>query len=146
MSTAYNTRRFSSKNDGGEKEKVEENKVSDEEEDDLDFPYAFLNTDDLVKPSEEGDSRVLSEMSEFLKLNQEDWSHGVTVPRLKNGIAKAYVVLLDSIATNDRQQINLVCEANLYRAFSEGMDELNSNFRDITVLNKPEDFDSATDA
>ena len=54
-------------------------------------------------------------------------------------------MLLDSIASNDRQQINLVCEGNLYRAFSEGLDDLNTNFREVQVFNKPENFDRATD-
>lgn len=146
VSPVQNYKRFSTNTDNDKKEKGEEKKVSDDEDDDIDFPYAFLNYEEFVKPNEETEPRILSEMSEFLKLNQDERFHKISVPRLKNGIAKAYVVMLDSVATNDRQQINLMSEANLYRAFSEGLDELNSNFKDITVLNKPDYFDSATDA
>ena len=51
--------------------------------------------------------------------------HGVDQPQLKNIFAMAYINLLEAIAADDRASINSYCEGNLYRAFNEGLNELN---------------------
>ena len=92
----------------------------------MDFPYAFLNTSELIPatPQVEGNT-VLRDMTEFLHLEQTESSHGVDYPRHKNQIAIAYLCLLEAIASGDRAQINQICESNLYTAFSEGLEDLN---------------------
>ena len=56
-------------------------------------------------------------------------------PRLKNLIALAYIDLLESIAASDKEQIRKITEGDLYLAFSEGLDELNYEAKEIKVLN-----------
>ena len=65
-------------------------------------------------------------------------AHGEDYPRLKNFIALGYIVLLEAIASGDKNQIRQVCEGNLYKSFSEGLDELSFSTKEIMVLNKPD--------
>ena len=60
-----------------------------------------------------------SSLTQKKKLNDIDW------PKLKNLMSFIYIDLLEAIAAGDRDQINAICQANLYQAFSEGLDELN---------------------
>ena len=56
----------------------------------------------------------------------------------------SYISLLESIADDDRAQINQTCEQNLYKAFSEGMSELNYNVKEIKVMNNEAEMISST--
>ena len=45
-----------------------------------------------------------------------------------------YIKLLESIAFDEIAEMRKQCEGNLYKAFSEGLDELKSQTQDIRVL------------
>ena len=67
--------------------------------------------------------------------------HGVDQPQLKNIFAMAYINLLEAIAADDRASINSYCEGNMYRAFNEGLNELNYTAQSIKVMNPIEKWD-----
>ena len=113
---------------------------NENDEDGIDFPYLFLNTDDtLVKPAPETNKHLHDQMVSLLTMTQTKEYHGIDQPNLKNLISLAYIDLLEAIARGDRSHINSVCEANLYQAFSEGLDELNLSTKDIKVMNNLDD-------
>ena len=70
-------------------------------------------------------------MTEFLKFAHTEEAHGEDYPRLKNLMGLSYISLLESIAENDRSSINQVCEQNLYKAFAEGLSDLNYSIKEI---------------
>ena len=70
-------------------------------------------------------------MTKFLSFAHTKEDHGEDYPRLKNLLGLSYISLLESIADDDRSQINQVCEGNLYKAFSEGLSDLNYNIKEI---------------
>ena len=80
--------------------------------------------------------KFMFEMTQFLKLTQKKASNGIDQPQLKNLFALAYIQLLEAVASNEIAQINSYCEANLYRAFSEGLSDLNYTTQSISVMNQ----------
>ena len=57
----------------------------------------------------------------------------------------AYISLLQAIASNDTRTISKMCEPTLYREFYSGLQELNTNYAQIELLNYQEDFDDIED-
>jgi len=61
-------------------------KPSDDDDEDsgVDFPYAFLNRDELIKPADDVDEALRDAMTKFLELRQTKEAHGDDCPRLKD--------------------------------------------------------------
>ena len=73
-----------------------------QDDDELDFPYTFLNEDDLIRPTGKCEPSLLKEMTAFVHLHQEGATKEEDYPRLKNFFALGYITLLDAIARGDR--------------------------------------------
>ena len=91
------------------------------------------------------DEKMRNDLSQFLTLRQTQERNDFDYPRLKNLIALAYIDLLESIAAGDKEQIRKISEGDLYRAFSEGLDELNFETKEIKVLNIDEELGPTDD-
>lgn len=56
--------------------------------------------------------------------------------RLQDGFKFAYLNLLKYIANNDLTAIGECCERNLYRAFADGLNDLNREVDKVELLNE----------
>ena len=68
------------------------------EDDGIDFPYAFLNKDELFPSPESVDLPMKEALTNFLLVDQTKEDNGVDHPRLKDVFSAHYVELLEAIA------------------------------------------------
>ena len=91
------------------------------------FPYKFNNTRELVNMRETTKAESLDTMNQML--THKDF-------RLQDGFSMAYLSLLKSIQQNTLADIGTFCERNLYKAWVEGLEEINREIDRIEILNE----------
>ena len=64
-------------------------------------------------------------ITNFLTVKQTKEDDGIDHPRLKDVFSAHYVELLQAIAQQETADLRKKCEGNLYRAFMEGLEDLN---------------------
>ena len=104
----------------------------DPDEKGVEFPYVFLNTDELVtRPESRIKERTAEELTKFLDYDQKIDG----VPKLKHSIGQTYIALLKSISESDISGLGKLCEGNMIQAFSEGLGSLHRHTDEIQLLN-----------
>ena len=93
------------------------------------FPYVFKNASPLVKTRERTKPESLEIMSELL--THEDF-------RLQDGFSYVYLSLLKALQEGSVSDLGSFCERNLYRAFADGLGEVNQGAPKIELLNEEE--------
>ena len=111
---------------------VVENELEDD--DGIDFPYAFLNKDELVPKPKGLDAPMKKSFTTFLEVKQTQEEIGVEQPCLKDVFSAHYVNLLEAIAQRETADLRKICEGNLYRAFMEGLEDLNEQSMKVEVM------------
>lgn len=91
------------------------------------FPYIFKNDSDFLFKRDQTSAESVELMNTFL--DDKEF-------RLREGFSMAYLSLLKSLQANTVQDVGSFCERNLYRAFSEGLQDINSEVQGIEILNE----------
>ena len=70
------------------------------QEREFDFPYIFLNQDEVLKPRENSCPKKLEMMSDYIDYNAKG-----QLSNFKKQFVQAYITLLQSIATNKAEDL-----------------------------------------
>ena len=106
------------------------------QEREFDFPYIFLNQEEVLKAHENSCPKKLEMMSEYIDYNAKG-----QLSNFKKQFVQAYITLLQSIASNKAEDLEDICEANLFNSFSFNLSQLRDLTKEAQILN----FDGVID-
>ena len=106
------------------------------QEREFDFPYIFLNQEEVLKARENSSPKKLEMMSEYIDYNAKG-----QLSNFKKQFVQAYITLLQSIASNKAEDLEDLCETNLFNSFSFNLSQLRDLTKEAQILN----FDGVID-
>ena len=106
------------------------------QEREFDFPYIFLNQEEVLKPRENSCPKKLEMMSDYIDYNAKG-----QLSNFKKQFVQASITLLQSIASNKAEDLEDICETNLFNSFSFNLSQLRDLTKEAQILN----FDGVID-